>query len=337
MSLESDLFRYFKPEYDLLEPYGFVRKESSYFYSAPLLNGQFKAIIEVDGSGKVSGRVIDTDLEEDYTLFRSASRNGYASEVREAYLDLLKKMVVGCFKAMPFISRQGNMIYDYVNDEYNDTPDKPFRKLEDCSVIRNHNNLKWYGLIMVIPKNKLTGESEDKVEVINLKVKPENYDMYVAMEDIYPAYHMNKKNWVSVILDSSVSDELLLHMVDESYSFTEYARDPGLSNDDWLLPANPQYFDVLGAFRDDPVLSWHPRKRMKVNDNVYIYYAAPYSSIVLKARVIAVEADGFTSLEAIEFYDPKRYPLNKLKENGLKTVRFINKLPNETKEYLERN
>ena len=102
------------------------------------------------------------------------------------------------------------------------------------------------------------------------------------------------------------------------------------------MPANPQYYDVLEAFRSQETLSWHTRKRMQPGDAVYIYYSAPYSSIVMKAKVTAVEEDFLTTMKLVEFYDKNRYPLSVLRQHGLKTVRFINRLPLTVVEYLER-
>ena len=36
-------------------------------------------------------------------------------------------------------------------------------------------------------------------------------------EGIYPAYHMNKANWLSIILDDSISDYDIILMINESY------------------------------------------------------------------------------------------------------------------------
>lgn len=54
---------------------------------------------------------------------------------------------------------------------------------------------------------------------INLKCDPEQAielrEQYP--EDIYPAYHMNKKHWNSVYLDHNLKSQLIKTMVDGSY------------------------------------------------------------------------------------------------------------------------
>ena len=53
---------------------------------------------------------------------------------------------------------------------------------------------------------------------VNLKVDPadgvERRDAYPAVQ---PAYHMNKKHWVTVLMDGTIPDKLLRQWIDESY------------------------------------------------------------------------------------------------------------------------
>ena len=37
----------------------------------------------------------------------------------------------------------------------------------------------------------------------------------------YKAYHMNKKKWISIILDETLSDEDIFKYIDESYQLTQ--------------------------------------------------------------------------------------------------------------------
>lgn len=34
----------------------------------------------------------------------------------------------------------------------------------------------------------------------------------------FPVYHMNKKNWISIILDSNIDFKILCNIIDESYN-----------------------------------------------------------------------------------------------------------------------
>ena len=43
-------------------------------------------------------------------------------------------------------------------------------------------------------------------------------DNLFKVEGIYEAYHMNKKSWVSIVLNDTVSDEIIIKLIDNSYS-----------------------------------------------------------------------------------------------------------------------
>ena len=54
---------------------------------------------------------------------------------------------------------------------------------------------------------------------MNLKCDPDRaIDLREANPGIMPGYHMNKKHWNTVILDGSLSKNLILEMIDHSYN-----------------------------------------------------------------------------------------------------------------------
>jgi predicted DNA-binding protein (MmcQ/YjbR family) len=58
----------------------------------------------------------------------------------------------------------------------------------------------------------------DNFESVNLKCDPERaVELRELHPGITPGYHMNKKHWNTVLFDGSVSDKLILELVDHSY------------------------------------------------------------------------------------------------------------------------
>jgi predicted DNA-binding protein (MmcQ/YjbR family) len=54
---------------------------------------------------------------------------------------------------------------------------------------------------------------------INLKVLPEtSIELQERHEAVLPGYHMNKKHWITVLMDNSVPDSLIWEWVDQSYT-----------------------------------------------------------------------------------------------------------------------
>ena len=58
----------------------------------------------------------------------------------------------------------------------------------------------------------------DKFEFINLKCEPDRaIELREGNPGITPGYHMNKQQWNSVSTDGSVSNLLLIELIDHSY------------------------------------------------------------------------------------------------------------------------
>ena len=100
--------------------------------------------------------------------------------------------------------------------------DFPWEKYEGYGVFRNQKNNKWYALIININQMKLNKELPPKeIEVINVKLNTHNVEKLLMRKGFYPAYHMNKKNWVTIVLDETVDDGLLLELIGESHILSE--------------------------------------------------------------------------------------------------------------------
>ena len=56
-------------------------------------------------------------------------------------------------------------------------------------------------------------------DFINLKCKPEtSLVLQAKYEGIKPAYHMNKKHWISVYINAGISDALIVSLMQDSYT-----------------------------------------------------------------------------------------------------------------------
>ena len=60
----------------------------------------------------------------------------------------------------------------------------------------------------------------EKVEVINLKLSEEKISQLLNKKGFYKAYHMNKKKWITIILDNTIEDEEIIAYIKESYNLT---------------------------------------------------------------------------------------------------------------------
>lgn len=59
------------------------------------------------------------------------------------------------------------------------------------------------------------------VDVLNVKCDPILIGSLQTQPDFFPAYHMNKDKWNSIILDGTVSADEIINLIDLSYQLTK--------------------------------------------------------------------------------------------------------------------
>ena len=120
------------------------------------------------------------------------------------------------------MNKERENIIDYALTLKGAKADKPFTDDFDTTVLRHADTGKWFGLIMNVSGNKVGLSPDIKVDVMNVKCKPK--DTFTARElssSIIPAYHMNKKHWISIILNGTVELELSEALLENSYELTK--------------------------------------------------------------------------------------------------------------------
>ena len=103
----------------------------------------------------------------------------------------------------------------YVESEYGIKYDTPFKE-SDILIFRQKGNKKWFGAVLPVEKNKITGNESRIVDVLDLKCDPMLRQPLLQNKGVYVAYHMNKVHWISVILEE-VSLEEVVPLVEMSY------------------------------------------------------------------------------------------------------------------------
>ena len=216
MSIESDIFNKCKVNKSALLSYGFVYENNHYIYKKMILD-DLEARIMIDD--QVSGIIYDLETDDEYIIFRvSNSRGDYASQVKNEYEKLLRDIKKHCFIDTYFKSPQANRLTDLIIRTYHDDPDFPWD--DDNGVFRNPINKKWYGLIMEIDYHKLNINREGKVQILDIKLDQELISTLINKKGFYPAYHMNKKYWITLTLDETLSDDEIMKYIDQSHAYT---------------------------------------------------------------------------------------------------------------------
>ena len=74
---------------------------------------------------------------------------------------------------------------------------------------------------MTIPYKSLGLTARGTLDIVNIKLPPEKVRDLMDRVHFYPAYHMNKKHWITIILDKEVDELLVQRLLEESYSLVE--------------------------------------------------------------------------------------------------------------------
>lgn len=212
MTIEETIFNRYSIDENKLLKYGF---NSDYVYTVDILDNTFKVIVTY-ADKKITGKIFDLSFDEEYINFRIERSGDFNLKIRSEFekilLDIRDKT---CIRRV-YIYDQANRINEFIYKKYNVSPDFPFTSSKYHGVYRNLEG-KWFGILMDIPFNKIDKNKDGLIEVINVKINPNDKDNLLKIEGIYEAYHMNKKSWISIILDDTLSDDLISELIDNSY------------------------------------------------------------------------------------------------------------------------
>lgn len=86
----------------------------------------------------------------------------------------------------------------YAKDKYGDTLEFLWEKFPKNAILRKKKSRKWYALFCVVAKTQLGLQEEGFMEIINLKLDPQDVLAFVDNKKCFKAYHMNKKHWISI-------------------------------------------------------------------------------------------------------------------------------------------
>ncbi len=242
-------------------------------------------------------------------------------------------------------------LYDFIKNKYKVSPEYPWKRYQTNAVFRHTDNRKWFALVMTVGMDKLGFHNIDSVDVVNLKVDDMFFrDMIIQEEGIMPAYHMNKLHWITVLLDGTVPDERVCDLLDMSYLATASSKkkEKFRAPKEWIIPANPKYYDIEHAFDDTEEIRWKQGAGIKAGDTVYMYVAAPVSAVLYQCKVLETGIpwyyqDGKLTVKSLmNIKLQKRYPSDQftftvLKQKyGIHAVRGPRGIPNSLSHALKR-
>ena len=202
--------------------FGFKKAGGSFVYSREFMNGAFRAEIVYRSGECFSGKVIDLSSEEEYLpLFVEGAHGEYVGKVRDSYELILEEIRESCTTKKRYRNAQAERIAIAIEERYGSSPEWLWGEgIDDPSVFRHRENSKWFGIIMYVPYSKFGSNNPGGTNVINVKLKPAEITALLGKQGYEKAYHMNKKFWLSILLDDSLDDEEILRSIGQSFMLT---------------------------------------------------------------------------------------------------------------------
>ena len=213
-----EIFKSYQFNQEKAHAFGFVENRGVWTYSYQILQGDFVMTVSIT-TDNVSFQVFDQETGDLYPQVHMESMTGsFVASVREACLEILYQIRKACFEVQDFICPQTKRIMAQIQEKYGNQLEYLWGKSPDTAVLRHEGNKKWYAVLMRISWDKLEKGREGLVEAVNLK--HDQVADLLLKKGIYPAFHMNKRYWISVTFDDTLSDEEVLKLIEISWNLT---------------------------------------------------------------------------------------------------------------------
>lgn len=202
-----------------LKAYGFI----DHSYETAVMDGTMTLSITIADDGSLDSHVSDKETGEEYVLYRvKESKGAFVNKLRTETGRIIDSIISSCYDADVFKGKQAKEIISTTEQRYGDTLEYPWGIEDGAAVIRNRKTRKWYVLLMVVPKKRLTRKDKDEgnAEVLNLHLKEETIAFLVDGKTFFPGYHMNKRHWISILLDGSLPRKEWESLIEESHSLS---------------------------------------------------------------------------------------------------------------------
>lgn len=216
MDFVNDIFKFKKFNQEKLLKYGF-KFDGTYRLERKI--DQFMMKIEIKND-LVSVELFDIETNEPFTLFNVVNaQGGYVQSLRTECEEILKDIAKNCCEREIFKSEEAKKVIDYIRKKYGDELEFLWEKFPEDAIIRRKANKKWYAVFIRLPKNKLSLDGTEKVDILD--VRSDEVEKLIDNKTILPAYHMNKKNWITILLNGNNNLEKVYQLVDKSCNFAK--------------------------------------------------------------------------------------------------------------------
>ncbi|MCR5081470.1 MAG: MmcQ/YjbR family DNA-binding protein, partial [Treponema sp.] len=136
----------------------------------------------------------------------------FVAFLREEVQNIIEDIRAKCFESQDL----HDDYLAFIKNKFSVEPDFPWPDSPDYCVFRCPNQ-KWFALMMKIKFRQLGLTGDEEVWVVNMKAPDEEIPNLIDRKSIFPAWHMNKKHWITVLLTSATDFEELCTLTEKSY------------------------------------------------------------------------------------------------------------------------
>lgn len=328
MNIEKEIIKKCILDKDKLIPFGFIKDKDkdNYKYITNIMNNKFRVEIIINANNELIGKIYDIETNEEYTNFRVENLGSFSNSVKEEYINILKNIVSNCYISHYFSFNQTNRIVNEITKKYNVSSEFLWDKYPSYGIFRSKSSNKWFAAILNVDKSKVINNESGEIEIINVKVD-DLVNSYLKEKGIYPAYHMSKKSWITIILDDTCKDEKIMELIDISYELVN-------KKSTWIIPANPKVYDIISDFKKSDIMTWKHQSSMELGDIIYIYMTKPMGYIKYKCQIIDIN-DNIMTIKLMQEFNDNLLTFDLLNNYGLKSVRSPRRIPDKLKSFLE--
>ena len=197
--------------------FGFQYVGNTYLYVKTFEDYKLQLTIAISETTSMSTKMVDLTSNKVYTKHLSDNEiDDYDQQIKKSYEMLLMEIIDKCFYSI-YKSPQVQDLIDYVADTYVHNLIFSEHHHYNISFWNRSDNKNIYGLLMTIPKSRLGLESHEEVDAITLRVSIDSFRFLVNHKNIFPGFPIRGKNWITIVLDYSISSEQIISLIDDSY------------------------------------------------------------------------------------------------------------------------
>lgn len=215
-------FENYTPDFTALKAEGFTKRTDGYFKTVPIIEGQFFLNLTVSENGTVRTKLIDAMTEDEYVLHLVPTAGGaFVGEVRAEYDRAVERLKQICFRPDVYRYPQTQIVFEHIHSKYGVEPEHLWEKYPEDAIFRRKDTKKWFALLMTIDRKKLGLKESGTTEILTIRMYPDELSALVDGEMYFAGYHMNKKHWLTVLLDGSLSERELFERIEFSYGLAK--------------------------------------------------------------------------------------------------------------------